>query len=144
MLRHMQAKIKINFVVGDLDGHTMGLTVLANKQIIFKQDTNLDKIFTVEFNIDIPGKVEFIVNGKGPLDTKVDIEGNILQDKFLKIESMSIDRMPVPKWTLESKLVEFAHNNQINYTNYFGYNGQGTIWVPSSIFSMFLGLHTAS
>lgn len=139
----MLAKIQINFLSSDLDGQTMGLTVLANDKTIFKQDKDLSKTFTVEFDVNVPGNIKFIVNGKGPFDTKVDEQGNILQDKFLKISSMLIDRMPVPIWVLESKFIQFMHDQQIAYTNYFGYNGQGTIQLPSSTFLMFLELHTA-
>jgi hypothetical protein len=139
----MQANLKINFLTGDLDDQTMSLIVLANEQIVFKQDKDLDKTFTVDFNIDLPGEIKLIVNGKGAFDTKVDAQGTILQDKFLKINSMLIDRMPVPTWVLASKLIQFVHNNQVAYTNYFGYNGQGIIQLPSNTFLLFLDLQTA-
>ena len=142
MLRPMPAKITINFLTGSIDDQTMGLTVLANEQIIFKQEQNLDKKFTLDFDIDLPGEIKFIVQGKGPFDTKVDDNGNILQDKFLKINSMLIDRMPVTRWVLESKFIQFTHAEQESYTNYFGYNGQGTIQLPKDTFSLFLNIQT--
>lgn len=136
----MPAKIKINFLSSELDGQTMGLIVLANEKTIFRQDNGLNKTFTIDFDVDVPAEIKFIVSGKGPFDTKVDAHGNIIQDKFLKINSILIDRMPVPLWTLESKFIQFVCNQQITYTNYFCYNGYGVIRLPSDIFSLFLSL----
>lgn len=138
----MPAKIKINFSTGELNGCTMNLVVMAGKQTVFKHSDNLSKKFTVEFDTNIPEEIKFIVNGKGPFDTKVDEQGNILQDKFLKIDSIQIDRMLVPTWILENKLIRFVYNDQVTYTNYFGYNGQGIIQIPKSTFLMFLELQT--
>jgi hypothetical protein len=72
--------------------------------------------------------VEFEINGKLPNDTQVDSNGNIVQDKFIAVESMSVDGIWIKRWMLESRIFESAYGK----TNYFGQNGIVQFQIPYS------------
>jgi hypothetical protein len=70
--------------------------------------------------------VVFILEGKGPNDTLVDESGNVSMDKFIKLESMIVDRMPVHIIALLD-CVSLDTSTQVLKTNYWGFNGVATV-----------------
>ena len=118
----------------------MDLQITANGQSVPVHD-NL-----VKFDCELPARIQFQVSGKGEYDTLVDEHGNIAQDKFVKIERVSIDRMPVPKYIIESRLIMFQPYNIKHAparTNYLAWNGLATIELNhNNSFDFFLDLYT--
>jgi len=96
----------------------MGLTVSANHNTVFTDPSVKNSI--IDFETDLPVRVEFETFGKGKFDTQVDKDGNILQDKHILIDGVCIDGIWVKKWYIESRLFQPIGSN------YFGQNG--TYW----------------
>lgn len=91
----------------------------ANGHVVLDCDSFDSDHHDLEFQCSLPLTVEFEFGGKLPNDTLVDDQGNILEDKFILVESMSVDGIWIKRWMLESRLFESAQGQ----TNYFGQNG---------------------
>jgi hypothetical protein len=134
------AKFKFKITKGQFQNQVMSLEVLANGK---KIPALID---IIEFECLLPAQIEFRVAGKGKFDTLVDSTGHIIEDKFIRIDSLIIDRMPVPKYLIESRLFEFVpedHTHPPANTNYFAWNGCARININHlDSFSYFLDLYS--
>ena len=105
----------MDFVFGELDGAVM--TCWVNGQEV---KPNADNRGTATVALQWPGEIVITLGGKNQLtDTKVDQQGKIIQDKFVQLTNVCVDRLAVShhflqKWPLV--------NNEIR-TCYFGFNG---------------------
>ncbi len=122
--------IKFRFKIGRYLNTTMSLKVQVNKEILLDVDQFLQDWHELEFSTTLPLTVEFETMGKMPGDTIVDNDGNILQDKFISIEQMSVDGIWIKQWILESKL--FENTTSDIKTNYLGQNGITRFQIPYS------------
>lgn len=82
--------------------------------------------FSTSVEIQWPQPVYFTLGNKDTNDTLVDQLGNILQDKFIKLESLTVDRLPVHIVALLD-CVEIDTGTQNIKTNYWGFNGVAKI-----------------
>lgn len=134
-----QSNFVIDLSVGQFEGQSMSLQVTANERIIYSNLSPTQPKITVEFNCELPAYIKFDVAGKQPFDTCVDDLGHIVEDKFIRVDRIVVDRMPVEHWMIESRLIEFCGQK----TNYFYTNGQATITIPNQdSFGFFLDLMT--
>jgi len=86
-----------------------------------------------------PGKVQFIVSGKLPGQTEVDLQGNILSDKFIRVDRLVVNHIPLKSWALENRILDFETNNENHrLTNYFGENGTAHIVFKKDLLLFFL------
>jgi hypothetical protein len=122
------SNIVMGFSAGFIDNQTMNLVIYNNDQVIYQNYNIIDSRFVVEFESCLPSTLCIDVSEKGPNDTKVDDQGNILADKFIKLDYFNVDQMPVKSWILENGLIHFLteHRQELK-TNYFGFNGRATI-----------------
>lgn len=118
----------------------MRLDLLANDCLI--EIPHFGSSRHVEFDITLPCEIQFNLSGKGPLDTVVDENGKVVEDKFIRIDWLSLQGIPVERWILESRLLilHYGSGEQIK-TNYFGHNGQAKLVIPhEDIFDFWLDL----
>lgn len=122
----------------------MTLAVIAGGKEIFSETEIADTELTLAFYQSLPVDIEFRVRGKGRFDTEIDSSGRIISDKFVRIDSVLIDRMHIAKWQLESKVIEFVSSDgDTRFTNYLGSNGTAILRIPQSdSFDFFLDLRT--
>lgn len=136
----------MKFSAGRISNHEsdpwMHLRIWANNDLV--HDSDAAQRVDLEFNMTLPGRIQIDVSGKrSGLDTLVDEQGVILRDKFVRLDWISIDRLPVKHWIVQSKLIQF-HSDEMpgtHHTNYFGFNGSGVLdlcW-PNSL-ALHLGL----
>jgi len=124
-------QIKFYIRVSRLNHRAMGLVVRCNDVIAYSSPEVADDAFEINIESGLPLNVEFVTSGKRWNDTMVDQNGNIIQDKFLLIESMSVDGIWIKKWMIESRIFEFVGENGIQTrSNYFGTNGVGKFSIP--------------
>lgn len=88
--------------------------------------------------IKLPTILTFVTSGKGPLDTIVDEQGNIIQDCYARITEAYLDGFRLNDHFLYKKITLLAENGQIVTSNYFGFNGQAVLDLPKdSVFSQY-------
>ncbi len=110
--RHMLVEISFDDHVKKVDP--------TNSEIILK-NVKLPNLIFIRFTGKITGK-----------DTIVDNNGNIINDMYIKILEIKMDRLKIPTWVIEKKLsyiTEFG--NKIN-SSYIGFNGEMVINIPES------------
>ena len=117
----MNARLTFKFSIGHYNG-TMSMKIMSGGKQLLSIDQFEKNTFEFTTDINWPDAVEFIVSNKGPLDTEVGASGEILQDKFIKLESLIVDRMSVHILALLD-CVELETKDQILKTNYWGFNG---------------------
>lgn len=117
--------------VGRIDDTAMSMSVFRDDHLLHHiHEWNNDRC-RLEFDIELPCRLKLQVSGKNQFDTRVDPAGNILADKFVKIEGLALDRIWVKKWMLESKIFDFhGEEGYITHSNYFGKNGYAEINIP--------------
>lgn len=132
-----QSNFIIDLTIGRFADQAMSLQIQANDIIVYDNASPDQPKIRVEFNCELPACIKFDVAGKQPFDTELDELGNIVADKFVRVDRIVLDRMPVEPWILESKLIDFGGQK----TNYFHTNGQASIHIPTrDSFGFFLGL----
>lgn len=129
----------ITLSAGDYRGSRMGLTVLVNSQPIYQSARLESDLLSLEFEMTAPGKIQFIVSGKLPGQTEVDRQGNILSDKFIRIDRLVVNHIPLKGWALENRILDFeTDNGNRRLTNYFGENGTAHIVFEKDLLLFFL------
>ena len=108
--------IKLVFKIGKIENETMSLKMFANNQLLLDKKFFENDRFDFEFNVDLPAKIKFDVSGKKQFNTRVDENGNVLQDKHILVAGVCVDGVWIKKWFLESKF--FCPTG----SNYFGQN----------------------
>ena len=121
----MNARLIFDFTIGHYNG-TMSMRAVSGDRVLFdKKNFDTDK-FSFETEISWPDPVHFFLSNKNPNDTLVDESGTIVQDKFIKLESITVDRLPVHIVAL-LECVEIDTGVDIIKTNYWGFNGVSRI-----------------
>lgn len=111
----------------------MSLSIYNNDRLIESVAEWSDRPKRLEFEIELPAMLIFKTDGKHVYDTLVDEQGNILSDKYIKVDGLCFDGVWIKKWMLESEIFDFvANDGSHSRSNYFGRNGQGKIDIPYS------------
>ena len=128
--------LTFEFEFGVLDGRSMTVEIISGDQT-FTANT-LTNTITVE-RITLPSQIKLAFLGKVPgRDTKVDNQGNIIADMYVKITKMLIDNLQVPTWALQKNLIYVTDDGKSLTTSYIGFNGTMTIDIPkSTVFSFY-------
>jgi hypothetical protein len=114
--------VEFDFEIGHYNG-TMSLDILANgQQVLHKDSFDADR-FSFATQVKWPCHLELCINGKTQaLDTHIDADGCVVQDKYIKLLELKIDRMPVLLHNIQLRTAD-----QILTNVYFGFNGTVTI-----------------
>ena len=88
-------ELHMTFNVGHCNG-SMSLTILDNNCVIATFDQINQPTLTIDRFITLPCKLTFITGNKNSLiDTKLDADGKITQDKFIEVTGIRLGRFPV-------------------------------------------------
>lgn len=117
-----QSQIVLDFEVSHTNGHSMSLTI--------KTDSHTDHFdqldegrFQYTTTVQFPTKFEIFVNGKNANDTLVDSNGNIIKDKYIKLNKVSVDGISCCVDYVHRLIHETIDGNHIQ-TNFWGFNGK--------------------
>lgn len=116
------APLKLTFNVSAIDGKSMNITF--NNQGVYEHFTNLAQgEFVYETEITFPAEFEITLSGKGPGDTVIDSDGNIIKDKYIEILNIEVDRIPcVPHYVHQRVTLETEDGQEVTAA-YWGFNG---------------------
>lgn len=117
----MIANFKFNFSAGSINNQYMLLSIgIENKTT--KPIHVADK-FTFATDVRLPAEIEFHLNGRLENDTVVH-NGEIVADKFIKLESLEIDGFFIESWQLPEEFFFFNSSENTNlFTAYWARNG---------------------
>lgn len=118
----MKTKLVFKFTAGKIDDKSMNLCMISDRTEIFNQET-LQESFEIESTIDLPTTISFELSGKNNDDTKIDKFGNITADKFIKLESISVDGIEIESWRIPKECLYLQSTDQRIPGSYWGFNG---------------------
>jgi hypothetical protein len=114
------AILNLEFSISDLN-NPMNL-VIDSKTILPNEQGKATFTKIIKF----PSCIYMEVSGKGKYDTIIDEHGNVVKDKYIKLEKVQVNSI-IPNVNFLKKWPRIAINggrsNQIIYSDYFGFNG---------------------
>tara|TARA_R110000782_G_scaffold233969_2_gene320158 strand:+ start:56 stop:472 length:417 start_codon:yes stop_codon:yes gene_type:complete len=138
MTKFSTCKLKIAFKFGECNNKLM--TVNVNGKTL--QPENNQAIYEEE--ITLPTKVLIQTSGKEDgVDTKVDKDGNILEDMSAILTSLSLDSFELNEIFLYQRMQLVTKNNRSVTGCYFGFNGSVNIdFVEDNVFAQVLSFNS--
>ena len=116
--------LQILFKFGEIRNEYMTVSVNNSQSIITPTD---GEIYCYEQQLLLPDSVTLEFSGKcNGQDTDVDKDGNIIKDKHVIITEIRLDNLPMHPLYLKRRL-KLEYGDQINYSNYVGFNGKMVI-----------------
>lgn len=113
-------KLRLKFEFGIVNGQMMSIKV---------NDTDvIDGQITLD--ITLPSAIRIKFSGKNNNDTVMDENGNIIEDKFIKIEKFLLDDILVPDWILHEKFSYTTDKHDELPLSFIGHNGSAIIDIP--------------
>jgi hypothetical protein len=126
---------------GALDGEWMSLKISVDGRLLCDISDWQQQPREVNLEICPPAVVNFSVSGKKKFDTKIDLDGNILQDKFIRVDSLCINGTWIKKYMMQSRVFDFTAEDGSKFqSNYFGSNGQARLVIPEDLLEFWLDL----
>lgn len=117
-----QSLLELDFQVGKIDNRSMTMIVVHdNGKKIY---SNLDEKFSLQMTINFPTQIKLILLGKKNSDTVFDQNQHVVQDKFIKLEKLSVDNLVCNSLYLKTKIKLTTADDQTIYDNYWGSNGE--------------------
>ena len=118
-------KVTIDLKFKGINGKHMNLVV--NGKSVAPDDEARSEILC-----DLPSEYVLEFSGKVPNDTKVDADGNIIDDIFIQIKSIKIDGIRLPDTYVHQKIKIKTDSGEEIQTAHIGYNGRIVIPLTES------------
>lgn len=131
--------LKLEFEISTIDGNSMSM-IVNNNGVLTTLENLQEGIFVYQDYLRFPSTFSISVAGKGPLDTQVDDQGNIIKDKYIKLNNIEVDGLNCDPYYLYQKIVLNSVDGQIVTSNYWGFNGVVNLNFSESN-SFYWGLH---
>ena len=110
--------VEFEFEIGHYNG-TMSLDILANGETILHKDSFDTDRYSFSAHVPWPCHLDLCIDGKNQaVDTQVDANGQVVQDKYIKLAKLQVDRIPVVLNNIQLHTADQIVNNV-----YFGFNG---------------------
>lgn len=117
------SKLTINFRFGLYNG-SMSLRISDKDKELFYLSSTDKELVCAEFPLELPNILVFEIEGKNPkTDTKLSSDGQVIADKFIQIQSMSLDLIPVSEQLLFKILKYTPANQDTTFNTYWAFNG---------------------
>jgi hypothetical protein len=127
--------VTVEFEFGILDDREMSVEIISNDRTITASSIN--NIVTVK-EMRLPNQIKIKFSGKSSRDTRINSEGDIIQDMYVKIVGLKLDNLKVPDWVIQKKSSYTTEHGKVIETAYVGFNGTMIIDIPeSNIFAFY-------
>lgn len=121
-----QVKFKAKLTHGECNGFMHSRWYANGDLKVDLYPTSTDEV-EISFMIDMPCEITIVVDGKNHnTDTIVDSHGNIMQDKFIKIDSAMLANHPIPE-SIVTQMCNVSFGDNDGHSSFFGFNGTVTI-----------------
>ena len=139
MTKFNQCKLEIKFEFGSCNGKYFTVVIDDNKSV--KNITPTDNFYCTE--IELPTQVKLVLSGKTDGDTLMDENNNIVEDMYVKIAAIWLDKFPLSAKYMHQKIQIVTLSGETHTTSYFGFNGTVVLDYPEdNVFSQVLGLNS--
>jgi hypothetical protein len=117
---HNQTDIKFTVAHGECNGF-MNSRWFINGEVAHELIPTVEGASEIDFVVDLPVEIKIEVWNKNlDTDTAIDSHGNILKDKFLRVDHVHLARLPIDKQLL-AQMFEIHTDAGIKNNLYFGF-----------------------
>jgi hypothetical protein len=120
----MQSTVELEFDVGRCNG-TMQVQIYADQTMLANIKSFDQNTATLTYEIPWPCVVRIVLSNKFSRDTKVDQHGNIVEDKYIELKKLSVDRCEASMQFMKS--ISLTTQDQVLNKLYWGFNGTVTL-----------------
>ena len=129
--------VELDLEAGLIDGKSMSIQIETTNDYV-KIDCLKEKQ-TIKINCCVPGNLQIVTSMKNAFDTKVDDNGNIIADKYIKLTGLRLDGLSVDENYLPRFIqIQTEEHGKIN-SNYWGFNGEIQIDIAPTAFKWLAG-----
>ena len=137
MTKFNQCKLEIKFEFGSCNSKYFTVVVFDNKSV--KTITPTDNFYCTD--IELPTQVKMAVSGKNDGDTLVDENNNIVEDMYVKIAGIWLDKFPLSEKYMHQQIQIVTTSGETHTTSYIGFNGTVVLeYSEDNVFSQVLSL----
>ena len=139
--------IEFDFEFSKVNNNTMHLIVEHNAKKYDVIPNFVGDIGTASINLPItlPTCITLIVSNKGINDTIVDDTNKIIQDCYIKVMSVKIDKFKLNDIFLHQKIKLYTEDNTEIVTSYIGFNGHAVLnFKKTTVLAQYLSLNQSN
>ena len=126
--------LKMNFRYGTCNNKLLQVEVEHDKQTV--ELNPVENFATFEKQITLPTTVKINVSGKdNNSDTKIDADGNVIEDLFVQISDIYLDKFRLDDIFLHKHITIKTDSGDEHVTNYFGNGVAKIIFTEENIFA---------
>jgi hypothetical protein len=138
MTKFNQCKLEIKFEFGSCNSKYFTVVIDDNKSI--KTITPTDNFYCTD--IELPTQVKLAFSGKTDGDTLVDENNNIVEDMYVKIAAIWLDKFPLSVKYIHQQIQIVTTSGETHTTSYIGFNGTVVLdYSEDNVFSQVLSLN---
>jgi len=130
----MQTNLIFNLEIGLFHGDSMTLDVVLNHDTILSFSKFDQELQQIRILVNLPTKIDFILENRHTNDTEIDIDGKILQDKYVHFKNMHIFNTNIESWKMGNDIILYHdnHGNIITPSYFWNRNGKASIEINES------------
>lgn len=130
----MKTNLTFNLKVGFFQGRSMTLQILSNQQELWPSTGFERPVEQITLQVDLPARIEFVLSNRNRSDTEIDKDGNILQDKFIHLESLVVFDTLIESYKISQDVMVYRDNDQeiINPSFFWNKNGKAILDIDQS------------
>ena len=133
MTKFNQCKLEF----GSCNSKYFTVVVFDNKSV--KTITPTDNFYCTD--IELPTQVKMAFSGKNDGDTLVDENNNIVEDMYVKIAGIWLDKFPLSEKYMHQQIQIVTTSGETHTTSYIGFNGTVVLeYSEDNVFSQVLSL----
>jgi hypothetical protein len=121
-----QSNLELQFNVGRCNG-SMNMQIFVNDKLAQQYDNIESNTISFKQTIEWPAVVRIQLSNKdNSCDTKVDENGKVVEDKYIQLTKIVLDRLMVNERFMNTLGLVTADGTKIN-TCYWGFNGHALL-----------------
>ena len=126
----MPTNLIFNLQIGLFDQESMTAEIFANGQAQTGILSFNETCAKIRINVDLPAMIEIRLANRNELDTEIDAEGNIVQDKFLHLTSIEIFDTVIDSFKIDQRILRFCPDQSEHAAeNNFFWNRNGRAYL---------------
>jgi hypothetical protein len=103
---------------------SLNIQIFDQTDLIYTGQDLEEGLLRIDCAIDWPTTVNIITSNKGPNDTEVDTNGNIIRDKSIEVTGVLINNFPIHQDLIDKLFIcQRAGSAGITNENWWGFNG---------------------
>jgi|TARA_R100000008_G_C3532559_1_gene140113 hypothetical protein len=130
----MKATLTLNLEIGFYEGQSMTMQVLSNSEEVVPTRTFSDAKTPITFDLNLPTKLDIILDNRLDSDVRTDAQGNIIENKYIHLKRMDFNFLEIDDWRLTNDLdvLSYADVNGKSIDNTTFWNKNGTVSINFS------------